>query len=112
MQLLLHANAYDVKAYASADSLLCDPDMHDTECLIIACRLDKTDGISVLQRLRESGWNGPALLVTAFGSAELTEQAAATGFCEVLEKPCKERELVNAVARHIGASSDAGRLSL
>lgn len=101
MQLLLQANGFDVKAYASADALLADPETFSAACIVVDYRLEGWDGLAVLARLKRHGWNGPAILVTAFGSSALAAQAEAAGFSEVIEKPCKERVLVNAVARHV-----------
>jgi CheY-like chemotaxis protein len=42
-------------------------------------------------------WGGPPILVTAFGSAELLQRAKAHGFDAVIDKPCKDSVLVNAI---------------
>ena len=57
----------------------------------------------MLCRLRESGWSGPAVLITAFPSPDLTERALAHGFNQVLEKPFREHVLGETVARLTGA---------
>ena len=102
LQLLFRARGFDVRAYAAGAALLADPTARDACCFIADYRLDETDGIDVLCRLRESGWSGPAVLITAFPSADLTERALAHGFSQVLEKPFREHVLGEAVARLTG----------
>ena len=99
VQLLFRARGFDVRAYAAGAALLADPTARDACCFIADYRLDETDGIDVLCRLRESGWSGPAVLITAFPSPDLTERALAHGFNQVLEKPFREHVLGETVAR-------------
>src|SRR3546814_2570377 len=63
-----------VRAYAAGAALLADPAACDACCFIADYRLDETDGIEVFCHLRERGWSGPAVLITAFPSADLTER--------------------------------------
>ena len=99
MQLLLNGQGFDVRAYASGGSLLADIATSRAVCLIADYRLDEGNGIAVLTALRQSGWTLPAILVTAFNSAQLQQDAREAGFAEVLEKPFKEHALVHAVNR-------------
>jgi FixJ family two-component response regulator len=99
MQLLLQGQGLDVRAYANGMPLLADPASNDAACFIADYRLDGEDGIAVLQALRGRGWNGPAILVTAFSSYSLTQRAIEAGFTSVFEKPLREHTLVDTVLR-------------
>jgi FixJ family two-component response regulator len=99
MQLLLQGRGFDVKAYGSAQALLADSDMANAACLIADYRLGELDGIAVLETLRNRGWVGPAMLISAFGSAELTARAKSAGFSEVFDKPLKDHSLITALER-------------
>ncbi len=103
LQLLFRARGFDVRAYANGTALLADPLSRDACCFVADYRLEEIDGIEVLSRLRDRGWTGPAVLITAFPSAGLTERASAQGFSQVLEKPFRENALADAVARLTGA---------
>ena len=103
LQLLFRARGFDVRAYAAATSLLADPTAYNACCLVADYRLEETDGIELLSRLRDRGWSGPAVLITAFPSTELTERALVHGFSQVLEKPFREHALGDAVVRLTGA---------
>lgn len=99
MQMLLQGRGFAVKAYGSAATLLAEPHPADLECLVADYRLGSWDGISVLEALRASGWGGPAVLITAFGSEGLRARALAAGYSEVFEKPLKDHVLVAALQR-------------
>jgi len=99
LQLLLQADGFDVRAYATGKTLLADPTAQDAACLVADYRMEECDGLDTLRRLRETGWTGPAVLITAFPSADLTAKAVQAGFDAVLEKPLRQHVLVRAVER-------------
>ena len=103
LQLLFRAWGFDVRAYAAGTALLADPAAREACCLVADYRLAETDGIELLSCLRGSGWSGPAVLITAFPSADLAERALARGFSQVIEKPFRDHALGDAVARLTGA---------
>lgn len=108
MQLLLQGQGFDVKAYAMGENLLADAASQPPDCFIADYRLDGTDGIAVLQAMRAQGWDGPAIMVSAFASEELADRALEAGFVRVFEKPLRERALVQAVARLAQRRDGAG----
>ncbi|ARR53410.1 response regulator [Rhizorhabdus wittichii DC-6] len=97
LQLLLQANGFDVRAYASGTTLLADPAALEATCLVADYRMGDCDGVETLQQLRAKGWAGPALLITAFPSGDLTSRAREAGFGAILEKPLRRHVLVRAV---------------
>lgn len=99
MQLLLQGRGFDVKAFSSADPLLANPEFADADCLIADYRLGETNGIDVLRSLRARGWSKPAVLVTAFNSADMKTRAVEAGFDTVFDKPVKDHVLVAALER-------------
>jgi len=98
IQLLLVSRGYDVRAYTSASALLSDPLAHSATGLIADYRMSDVDGITMLNRLRASGWRGAAILITGFNAGNLAERAADEGYHAVLEKPLKDRQLLNQLA--------------
>lgn len=103
MQLLLHGAGFEVRSYASADTLLFDDNAGEAACLVTDYRLGGRDGIALLALLRTTGWTGPAILVTGHATPALRQLAAEAGFTAFLEKPLSERALVNTVARATGS---------
>jgi FixJ family two-component response regulator len=111
LQLLLQASGFDVRAYASGEKLLLDAAVIDSACLVADYRLDEGDGIDTLVRLREKGWQGPAVLITGFPSADLISEARSAGFDAVLEKPLRQRTFVN-IVQHLISGSGASNGNL
>lgn len=102
LQLLLHGHGYEVRAFATGAALLADPSAEEAACIIVDYRLPDGTGLDVLRALRKRGWDGPALLITAFPSSGLTAQAHAEGFCDVIEKPLLDQSLSQTVDRLTG----------
>jgi FixJ family two-component response regulator len=101
LQLLLRGRGFDVRAYASGLALLADPTTLGAVCLVADYRMPEIDGLLILRRLRDLGWRGQAVLITAFPSAHLIDQALAAGYSRVVEKPMVEAALVDAVERAV-----------
>lgn len=97
LQLLLQGKGFDVRAYPSGAHLMAETGVPDAYYLVADYRLPDSDGVHVLRALRERGWQGHAILVTGFPSAQLTVDAAAAGYARVLEKPLRQHELVSAI---------------
>jgi FixJ family two-component response regulator len=104
MQLLLQGRGFDVKAYSSAAPVLADPHLAQADCLVADYRLGETNGIEVLRSLRARGWRKPAVLITAFYSADTTSRAAEAGFDIVFDKPVKDHVLIAALERLTSAT--------
>jgi FixJ family two-component response regulator len=103
LQLLLQAAGYDTRSFASAEALLAETDTRGIACLVADYRMPGLDGLGLLGVLRGRGWDGPAILVTGFGSPALTGAATAAGFSAVMEKPLSGPRLLDTLAR-IGAA--------
>ena len=97
LQLVLHARGYDVRSFASAAPLLDGFQADGIDLLVTDYRLQDGDGLGVLRALRRGGWQGRAVLITAFPSATLVDSALACGFDAVLEKPLRPNELIGAL---------------
>lgn len=97
MQLLLQGRGFEVRSFAKPALLIADVKANNPACLVTDYLMAGCDGLQVLDTLRETGWTGKAILITAYGSPELMQKAMARGFDAVLDKPCGEFALVNAV---------------
>lgn len=95
--LLLRWLGYEVRAFASAASLLDADRIPDAEFLITDYRLDDATGMDVLRHLRGHGWDGHAVLITAFADSGVRAEADRTGFAAVLDKPFGKQALVAAL---------------
>lgn len=107
-QLLLRGRGFEVRSFARAEPLLDDAKSREADCLVTDYLLDQLDGIEVFVRLRETGWTGAGLLVTAFGTADLVLRASAAGFSDVLDKPLKAHTFLLAVSRAVAQARSGG----
>lgn len=97
LQLILQGSGFAVRSYATGAALLADPVAHEARAIVADYALPDSDGLHVLRALRDAGFGGSAILVTAFGTAELEGQARQAGFARVLEKPLADRVLREAM---------------
>lgn len=97
LHLLLRAHGYDVRAHASAELLLADPQAHAARHFVADYQLPDGDGVGVLGALLAAGWVGRAVLITAYLTEALCEAALAAGYAAVLEKPVRVHDLLNAL---------------
>ena len=104
LHLMLQGQGYDVQAHATGTILLADPRVADAVCIIADYKMMPADGIAVFDALRACVWQGPAILVTAFGTADLRKRAATAGFANVIDKPYGGQMLLATVARLVGPS--------
>lgn len=72
---------------------------HPPAMAVLDLHLPGMDGMQLLARMREDGWGGPAIILTAFGSLAAAKQAIGLDVCDFLEKPCRLAELEQALDR-------------
>ena len=97
LQLLLEWNGFDVRAHALAASAMGLEVLGGIDLLVTDYGLQDGDGITLLTELRQAGWQGRAVLITAALSNEMAERAREAGFHAVLEKPLARHELIGAL---------------
>jgi FixJ family two-component response regulator len=98
LQLLLTGRGFRVRSFATAGPALADAEAREASLLVADYRLPDGDGVALLAALRARGWDGRAVLTTAFPSRTLEEAARAAGYAAVLEKPLRHQELLGALA--------------
>lgn len=99
LRLLLAGRGYDVDVYTGGEALLAGKrDGTAPTCLIADYLMPDIDGLTLLERLRQQGWLGPALLISGHFDATLEQRALAAGYAQVFEKPLNHERLLTAVA--------------
>lgn len=97
--MLLSGRGVEVRAYGCGEDVLSDPLTRDARALLSDYKMPGVDGLALMVALRATGWSGRAILITGYPHAELTPQALAVGFEDVLEKPLSAPALLTAVDR-------------
>lgn len=95
LQLLLRGHGYRVRAYPDSVSVGRDPAAPGAALLLSDFRLPVGNGFDVLRHLRSAGFVGSAILMTGYGSVDLTRQAEASGYDAVLDKPVRPNRLLS-----------------
>lgn len=97
MHLMLQGHGFDVRSYGSAEPVLADAPGAGAHCLVADYKLPDSDGIGLLTALHDAGWSGRAVLITGYPSDPVRLAAEAAGYDAIVEKPFRQRELVNAI---------------
>lgn len=98
LQLFLTGRGYRVRAFSAVAPAIADPASREATLLVADYRLPDGDGLTLLAGLRQRGWQGRAILVTAYPSEQLARTAATAGFAAIIEKPLRHEELLGSLA--------------
>lgn len=105
---LLRTAGHQVLTHGSGRDFLDTADLQAVPgCVVLDYRMPDLSGLAVLEKLVAAGSSLQVVLVTAHGNVPLAVRAMKTGAVDVLEKPYKDHNLLDAVARAL-AVSEAG----
>ena len=105
LQVLLRSHGYDVRAFASPHAARAWAQTQPAACLVADLVMPELDGVELLSGLRAKGWQGPAVLVSAFLNDEKQEAASRAGFSATCAKPFREGELLGILRTMTGSES-------
>ncbi len=88
---------FGVQSFDSAEALLDQPMIPERSCLVLDYWLPKMNGLALLSRLREQGYDLPAVLITT--SSRDIERRAALASVTIVDKPLLNNALVVEVRR-------------
>jgi FixJ family two-component response regulator len=103
-QLMLRAERYEVRSYATCAALLADPRSRDYPCIILDLEMEEVDGMDLLRKMRASGWRGRALLLDGPDPGNLLLQEAERHGDTVLSRNVGGQTLLTAVAASVDRS--------
>jgi FixJ family two-component response regulator len=104
LQALLEAAGLSVDVYPTGEDFLAAADAArgaagGPGCLILDLHLPGLDGIEILERLRDAGATTPVILISARFDPSTRARAAQAGALALLEKPLRERALLDGIER-------------
>ncbi|MEZ5566477.1 MAG: response regulator [Gammaproteobacteria bacterium] len=105
--ILLDAANYPVQTYASAAVFLEEYDPARPGCLLLDMRMPNMSGMELLQRLADRGAFLPVIFITGHGDVPMAVEAMKTGAFDFLQKPFKQDDLLDRVARALVADKEA-----
>jgi DNA-binding NtrC family response regulator len=91
----LRSDGYHVAGLSAGRQALKQAEQADL--VLLDCRLPDADGLSLAEALRNARPSRSVILMTAYGTPELVERAAAIGVHSVLSKPFDLDEVARAV---------------
>lgn len=103
IKLLLQTCHYEVREYCRATDLMCDEQAWAGCCLITDYWMPEINGLELLRKLRNTGWLGPAILITGHPERDLAQRAIAWGFYGVIEKPLTDLRLIKLLKECLAA---------
>ena len=106
LRLLLKAEGYGTESASSPDAILKAVEARDFDLLLMDLNYarDATsgrEGIDLLERLRQLDETLPVVVMTAWGSVELTVEAMRAGARDFVQKPWDNARLLNILRTQI-----------
>ena len=77
------------------------------DLILMDIQMPIMNGYDAARRLREHGWEGPIVAVTAYSTAADREKCVEAGCDDHLSKPITETALRNVITRHLGGTTQA-----
>jgi FixJ family two-component response regulator len=105
-QLMLRAENFDVRSYATGAALIADPLARATACLVVDVDMPGLGGPDLVRSLRLRGWRGRAILLRSVDASDGVARDAERDGDTILLKTVADRPLLDAIraALHSRAS--------
>ena len=94
---LIQAMGVPVESFASAEEFLQNYDGRRPACLVTDIRMLGMSGLELQEQLNKLGITIPVVVLTAFANTPTTVRAMRNGALTLMEKPCDDDELWEAV---------------
>src|SRR5262245_53438967 len=94
---LVGAMGIETRGYESAEDFLAAYDGHRPACLVTDVRMLGMSGLELQERLNQMGVTMSVVVLTAFASTSTTVRAMRNGAVTLMEKPCGDDELWDAI---------------
>ena len=94
---LVRSMGLRAQTFPSAEAFLTEFDGESPGCLVTDVRMLGMSGIELQEKLAADGIKLPVIIITAHAETPLTVRAIKLGAVTVLEKPCRDYELYDAI---------------
>ena len=103
VQTLVRAMGVKAEGFESAEAFLEAYDGHRPACLVTDVRMLGMSGLELQERLNRMGVTMAVVVLTAFASTPTTVRAMRNGALTLMEKPCDDDELWDAIRSGLAA---------
>ena len=104
LRMILEYEGYGVVEAATGDSALAEVRRQAPDAVVLDIKMPEMDGLAVLRKFRERGFEMPVIIVTGHGDVTTAVEATRRGAYDFLEKPLERDRLLvslrNAVESH------------
>jgi len=107
LHMLLTAQGFAVKTYASAQAYLDSQDVLREGVLLLDVRMPGLSGLDLQAKLRTKHDNLPIVFITAFGDVPLAVDAMKAGAVDFIEKPFTKAAILNSIGRALDVGAQA-----
>jgi two-component system, LuxR family, response regulator FixJ len=97
VKAIVRSMGVDAETFSSAEEFLEQADPTRPGCLVTDLRMLGLSGIELQEKIAAMGVTIPVILITAHAETPLTVRAVRNGALTVLEKPCRDYELFDAI---------------
>ena len=97
VRALVRSMGIHSEAFASAEAFLENFNPKKPGCLVTDLRMDGMSGVELQDKLAANDVHLPVIIITAHAETPITVKAVKTGAITVLEKPCQDFELFDAI---------------
>ncbi|MAT71313.1 MAG: DNA-binding response regulator [Planctomycetaceae bacterium] len=104
---LVGAMGLDARGFSSAEQLLEALPLERPACVVTDLRMVGMSGVELQEELARRNINMPVIVMTAFATTQVTVRAMRNGAVTLLEKPCNENELWEAIRDALAADREA-----
>ncbi len=113
IQMFLANEGLEVRTYASADAFVAVLDQAPPGCVVTDVRMPGMSGIELLAEIARLRIAMPVIVITGHADVPLAVRAMKSGAVDLLEKPFKATDLIDAVSRalEVGRNSQRDVLS-
>ena len=94
---LLESEHYQVRTFDSPKQFLQSATSQPNTCLILDLKMPEINGLDVLQAVMRKKPKLPTIVLTAYAEVPAVVSAMKSGAVNLLEKPCSDQQLLNAV---------------
>ncbi len=107
VMVLVGAMGVETRGYPSAEEFLANYDGRRPACLVTDVRMLGMSGLELQEELLRRGASIPVIVLTAFATTPAAVRAMKNGAVTMLEKPCRDDELWEAVRDGLAADRRA-----
>jgi len=94
---LILGDEYDLSYACDGEESLVEARKDGYSAVLLDIKMPKMDGLEVLKRLRQEKKEVPVIILTAYQSVELAQQAVNLGATNYLPKPFEREQVLKAV---------------